>query len=641
MSQPRKAIDRGIVYLRSVQGEDGAFSTQLSEAQRPFTASAELSTTFLPALMLGALSSVEGTEGLRNKLATWLLNQKNNNWSFNYWPAKAQERTSRPYPDDLDDTCCALIGLYLHDPKIIDSACLAKVVRLLVAAEQEVGGPYKTWLVPKTAPAAWQDVDIAVNCNVAYLLRLVAKPLPKLDALMERAITTQQFESPYYPIHHIVLYYLARAYQGDRESQLASIIVKEQKNGNWETPGQTALALSALAHLGRDEFSAAIQYLLSQQRADGSWPAEAMWLDEKQVKKSKYAGSPALTTAFVLEALVCSKPLVPVVAKDTPDKSSQDFLRIINRANSKLGQLDNPLRQHAQEMLAKLQQGTTGREIVLLPAMFADALTDRPNISSELQFQLSLANIFGWMAYTIYDDFLDEEGSLSLLPVANVAMRESLACFTQALPNDADFQQQVHKTFTRIDTANAWEVEHCRYQTDGQTMYVSSIPDYVNVEYLAERSLGHGLTPLAILLAVGIPSDDLRIFYFKKAFRHYLAARQLHDDLHDWQQDFRKGHVSYVVAHLLKELHIPPGRHICRALLSQLEHQFWHHSLRVLCEQLRRQLALSRQAYHASLLLNEDSPFSQLLYTLENAVTRTLQEQQKAIQFLKAYRQKQ
>ncbi len=640
MSQVHRAVERGLAYIRSVQGEDGGFITQISLVRRPFLATSELSTTFLPALILGALSSVEGTQSLRNKLATWLLTQKNDNWSFNYWAANAPERATRPYPDDLDDTCCVLIGLYLHDPAIIDSTCLAKVVRLLVAAEKEVGGPYKTWLVSKTAPAVWQDVDVAVNCNVAYFLRLVAEPLPKLDSFMEQVIITQQFQSPYYPASYIMKYYLARAYRGDQESQLADILLKEQKDGHWGTSGQTALALSALGHLGKSGPSSAMQYLLSQQLEDGSWPAEVVWLDEKQAKQTKYAGSPALTTALVLEALARSeKSESTISAEHLPDEYQPEFLQIISRAERIIAELNDPLRKHAKEMLGKLQQGPTGREMVLLPFMFADSLLYPPNVSKELYIQLGLANIFGWMAYTIYDDFLDEEGSAPLLSVANVSMRQSLACFAQAVPSD-DFRQEVTAAFNRIDAANAWEVEYCRYQTDGQTIYVGPLPGYTHIEYLAERSLGHGLTPLAILLAAGIPMESPRTFYFKKAFRHYLAARQLHDDLHDWQQDFRKGHISYVAAQMLGELRISPGRHTCTALMLQLECQFWRCSLQTLCEKLRRQLRLSRQAYLASQICKDKSPFTQLLDILEDSTTRTLQEQQKAIEFLKAYRQK-
>ena len=636
MSPLDNALAKGLAYVRSAQKKDGSFTTQLSYSPRPFLVQHEVSTTFLPSLLLGALACVGGSKSIRDPLAIWLLEQKSKNWSFNYWPVDAPQRKTRPYPDDLDDTFCALIGLYLHDPGIIDSTCLAKVVRLLLATEQEVGGPYRTWLVSKDAPAIWQPIDVAVNANIAYFLRLVAEPLPKLHHVMEQASATQNIQSPYYPAPEIIAYYMARA-AGKKSDILADYLKKRQKNGHWETPASTALAVSALNHLGHDTASAA-QYLLSQQLPDGSWPAEAIWVDEEQTAHKQYAGSPALTTALVLEALSRSKKDSSPQVKRNPPSFNPEFLEVIAYAQNCLQRLDDPLHTRAIDMLTKLQQGETGQEIVLLPYLFAESLISKSYLPKELYILLGQANVFGWMAYTIYDDFLDEEGDPALLPVANIAMRQSLAYFVQILPEHSGFQHYVRQTFDRIDAANAWEVTFCRFVTDGQSMLVGSLPDYKHVEYLAERAIGHGLTPVAVLLAAGISLDDARVQLVQKGLKHYIAARQLHDDLHDWQQDFQKGHVSYVVAHILRDLEIPKGRHMCRPLLLKMEHQFWHYSLQALCEKLRRQLRLSRQAYLASELLKSESPFLQLLDCLEQSIAHTLAEQQKAIQFLAAYR---
>lgn len=631
-----KAITTGVTFLASTQAPDGSFATYISSG-KSFQSARELRTTFAPALILGALAPVGNAGHIRNKVATWLLAQKNPDWSFNYWPARAEERTTRPYPNDLDDTCCAIIGLYRHDPTIVDSACLAKLVRLLLATEKIVGGPYKTWLVSKQAGAVWQDVDLAVNCNVAYLLRLIAKPLPNLDALMERTIATKQFASRYYPIPLVVTYFLARAYSGPNGQSLARYITAKQKNGHWQTPGQTALALSALHNLGdAEKTSDAVKYLLSQQQPDGSWPAEAFWLDEVQASGKQYAGSSALTTALVLEVLTNLNVASPR-QKPAQESWQKGLQKVVHLAEQRLRQLGSPLRQHSLKALASVGKGGSAREIVLLPHIVADSLTQKVRVRQHFYATLGLANLFGWIAYTIYDDFLDGEGKPRLLPVANVAMRESLACFAQALPQHEQFAAEVHNAFARIDAANAWEVTHCRLASDERTVHVSVLPKYRRVVYLAERSIGHGLTPLAVLAATGLSLDDSRVQLFKKAFTHYLAARQLNDDLHDWQHDFRQGHVSYVVAFLLGELDVTPGRHSFGVLLPQMERHFWQHSLQALCKKVSDQIALSRRALAASGLFKPQNQFLGLLNELDQSMTRTLQEQQKALEFLRAY----
>src|SRR6185369_1108944 len=180
---------------------DGNFYSFSSPTISPFQTALTYQTTFTPALMLSALSAVDGAsaQNVRHKLAEWLLAQRSPVWSFNYWAVGAPERRRLPYPDDLDDTFCVLIALHQHDPSIIDQACLANAVKLLIATESQVGGPYRTWLVAKNAPQVWRDVDLAVNANVAGFLRLVAEPLPSITKLMEAAIITDSFESPYYP----------------------------------------------------------------------------------------------------------------------------------------------------------------------------------------------------------------------------------------------------------------------------------------------------------------------------------------------------------------------------------------------------------------------------------------------------------
>src|SRR5438876_3918375 len=148
-----------------------------------------------------------------------------------------------PYPDDLDDTFCALSALRLHDPDLVNEAALGRVVHLLVALETQVGGPYRTWIAPEDAPAVWRDVDLAVNANIAYFLRLTGTTLPGLTAIMEQGIMAKTLSSPYYPSLYPVAYFVARAYQGPEGVALANQLRSLQKNDHWGTPLQTALAL--------------------------------------------------------------------------------------------------------------------------------------------------------------------------------------------------------------------------------------------------------------------------------------------------------------------------------------------------------------------------------------------------------------
>ncbi|HUB93742.1 MAG TPA: hypothetical protein VMB52_04520, partial [Verrucomicrobiae bacterium] len=99
-----EAIARGLAYLRNTQQPNGSFVSYSSPTKQPFRQSIAYETTFAPALILNCLCSVPNATIVRTPLAAWLMNQKNDNWSFNYWATSAEERSAMPYPDDLDDT---------------------------------------------------------------------------------------------------------------------------------------------------------------------------------------------------------------------------------------------------------------------------------------------------------------------------------------------------------------------------------------------------------------------------------------------------------------------------------------------------------------------------------------------------------
>jgi hypothetical protein len=217
-------------------------------------------------------------------------------------------------------------------------------------------------------------------------------------------------------------------------------------------------------------------------------------------------------------------------------------------------------------------------------------------------------------------------------------MRYSLNAFLQILPTHDTFPAFVRDTFDAIDSANAWELAHCRFKTDAQTITISALPDYGKLSALAERSLGHTLPPLGVLVASGIASASTDFKALQQALKHYLIARQLNDDAHDWQDDLKNGQITFVVSTLLKEAHIPQGKHTRASLQAKLQKQFWHHSLPLICEQMQLQVALARQALTKTQLLQPINIITKLLDDIETSITETLATQKTARSFLKHYR---
>jgi hypothetical protein len=638
MTQIESGLRRGIHFIATQQRADGGFDSFSSSSQHDFARAFRYQTIFVPALMLAALTALQTPESkkVRQKLAAYLLEQKGPHGAFNYWAKDAPERQTMPYPDDLDDTFCALIGLWLHDSTCIDQAILASTVKILLATETSVGGPYKTWLKAPDGAASWQDVDLAVNSNIAYFLNLVSEPLPNLMALMDGVITTKRLHSPYYPSEYQLLYYVSRAYRGMNAEGLGGLVRALQP----KTALQYALAITARLRLNiYDGTGVLVRHLLALQQADGSWPAEAFCIDPARKSVTHYNGAPALTTALALEALALYQGFVQadtshqlVATKSIYPNLQTQVLQLAQKQTASLG---SDLRSQLLRSLQVVMQSDNGSEILELAPAFAGSsgiALKTPDI-----LHLSLANLYGWVAYTIYDDFLDDEGNPELLSIANVAMRKSLQNFRTVLPNNIAFQELVQETFDRMDSANMWEITHCRFTVKGIKIHVGTLPQYGNLQKLAERSLGHTLAPMAVLMAKSTDDNSKIATMLQKSLRHYLIAKQLNDDAHDWQEDMQKGHITYVVAEVLRQANIQAGEHKLEALLSKLQKQFWHTVLPDICRTMQRQVRLSRQTLKLVEGLQTDNIIGRLLDGIDASIAETLRTQSEAIKFLEHY----
>lgn len=636
----RRAIEGGLAFIASEQNTDGSFTSYSSPSHSPFKPALTYQTTFTPALILSAIG--EHKSDTTDRLAAWLLSQRNPYWSFNYWAAAAPQRQTLPYPDDLDDTFCALFALRRYDASLVGSEALAHIVKLLIAAESQTGGPYHTWLACADAPEVWRDVDLAVNANVAAFLRLATKPLPNLTQLMEQAIASRAFRSPYYHSAYPIVYFIARAYDGPLAPQLAQYLINKRRNGWWGSPLATALAVTSLVRLGRaDACTQALELLAAAQQPDGSWPAEAFCIDPAVQSKTHYSGTPALTTALAVEALSALRrqPRKPRSAPryTTDTIANAIHQQVVAHIRRDLQGLRPALRTPTQTALRHTLSGDTAREITLLAYRFNQSLRKPLSAASMLFTHLGAANLYGWTAYTIYDNFLDNEGEPQTLPAANVALRYSVEYFRQALPDDAVFLKYATRIFDTIDNANAWELAHCRTKVAGDTITIPNLPPYARTIDLANRSLGHTLAPLAVLVAAGIKPNDRHTQHISLALRHYIAARQLNDDMHDWQQDLRAGILTYVVAKLLHELDIKPGTYQFAQLIPCMQRHFWNKALPSICQAVSRHTTLARTNAAASRLLTPENLVVDLTDHIDRVVQKTLQEQANARAFLAAY----
>jgi hypothetical protein len=150
--------------------------------------------------------------------------------------------------------------------------------------------------------------------------------------------------------------------------------------------------------------------------------------------------------------------------------------------------------------------------------------------------------------------------------------------------------------------------------------------------------MGHVLPVVAIQSVAGKKLDTTETQKLVTAFRHYLIARQLNDDAHDWSEDLRRGHMTPVVAMILNELKVRPGKHELNSLLGKSRKQFWNITLPKVCKLIRHHTQLSRQALEDSNMLKQENVLASMLDGIESSVSDTLTQQAQAKDFLKHYR---
>lgn len=635
-----RTIKDGILFLERAQMRDGSFESLSSSSQKKFTGGKIYRSTFPVSLILSCLNEVKNipqAEKIKDASVKFLLTQKSQHWSFNYWVRGTKESELMPYPDDLDDTFCALSALYIRDQNLVPASALAKIIPLLTFTEEKEGGPYRTWLVPENAESAWRDIDLVVNSNIAYFLSLQEIDLPGVTALIENAIDVKNYSSPYYPSAYPVMYFISRFYRGEKIEKLRTFLFQKQsKNGVFENPLNTALSISALLRLGTDPayLKKSVEYLQRCQK-NGAWEAAAFCLDPSLNGKTYFAGSPALTTAFCLEALTLYEKfaLKKIALKNTDQKTKALQSKIVSAAKKKFSLFNANLEKEALVRLDKTLLGDKDGSIVLLPYFFSHSLGKTgKNIPEELLISLGLANLYGWIAYTIYDDFLDDEGDPKLLSLANACLRELTKIFLGIAQKNDDFGKLFTRIMDKLDSANAWEVTNCR------TKNTCVIPEYGNFIRLAERSLGHALGPLAILCSLGYKNGSREIKYTTKFFEHYLIARQLNDDAHDWEEDIKMGQINAVCADLVRKMNkktLPKS--FTEEEILALRNIFWNETIDTIAEQILSSGKSARKALQKMESVQNIALFENLLAPIENSAKEALREKEKTLAFMEAY----
>lgn len=305
------------------------------------------------------------------------------------------------------------------------------------------------------------------------------------------------------------------------------------------------------------------------------------------------------------------------------------------RAVKTLSALEEPVRTQALQFLGRIEKADTTREIAAISEFTAHALAD-VRISPAKLHILGEANVHSWIAYSIYDHILDKEADSALLPAANICMRIALAQYKQVLPARHPLQPLITQYFNKVDSISAWEITSCRAVVADGAITIDTLPDYQQYEVLAWRSCVHILGPLIVAsFTPSLSGKDLD--NLTSGLHHYLVARQLGDDIHDWREDLTVGRISAVVALLLARQGLPEHSvQRLEVLTPAIQKDFLNIGALQISELI---LEHARQAF-AELTeagCNSSSELIGLIHRLERMANESIRHQQRFIRFQGEY----
>ncbi len=597
-----RALALGIKFIQNRQNINGQFKNQ--------------GTIFYHALVFLSLSDlrIPRTDEVIKRLGKFLAKHKSLTWSFNYWVNPSEHPLSERYPDDWDDTACVLAALSQSN-KPLSGEALACAIKNLTALEENKGGPYFTWII---ADKSAQELDIVVNSNIAYFLSLY-NAFPKgLHDFLRKKISRGQFSSPYYVGKLPVLYFLSRGIKTKNGTKLIGYL--NSKEISPKNPQEVALRVCALLNLKfpTGKLKKDIGYLVSRQKNDGSWEAEAFGVERILNGKKYFSACNIFTTALCLEAL---NKYSQSLRKEDDDKEKRFYSQAVHLAQKRIGSQPRELRELLLSALSCLLVDCPDKDIVLLPFWTNYILKPKKRITRKILLQLAEANLYGWMAYRIYDDLLDNQGLAKTLPAANWSFLHLCQPYLSLGIINSKISRIFSLTLEKIEAANAWEQTYSR------------LPTFKRSPPLAQKSFGAALPALIPLLLGQSPSSYRQM---EKFFWNYLSARQLNDDAHDWREDLSRGQVNFAAALLLakfkkRPLGLPED-------LTALQKLFWHKILPLVAQKTENHLKLARDSLKQLPVGKYHHRLENMLLVLEQATLAARKGRAQTVEFLEHYK---
>jgi len=309
MSDPlavRRAIERGVAFLESVQLPSGEIPIELSPNAEMSGECVREPVVFVSAVAARALAIAPAAARVHSRCLDFLLREMEPD---GLWRHPSSDKPDHDYtPLDVDDTSLASSALAAAGRRFPDN-------RKLLLRNRERSGLFRTWIVrwwrhPRQTYrffkyiAEVRDVDSVVNANVVFYLGDRKETRRAIEHILDVLRTNREMQSTiWYGSRFTVWYFFSHALR-EIAPEAGEMIVPRVESATPINAMELALATSALLLWNR---TPDIETLIDAQLPSGAWPRAGFYhmghRPGDAQPKPPWWGSEALTTVFAVEAL--------------------------------------------------------------------------------------------------------------------------------------------------------------------------------------------------------------------------------------------------------------------------------------------------------------------------------------------------
>jgi hypothetical protein len=255
-------------------------------------------------------------------------------------------------------------------------------------------------------------------------------------------------------------------------------------------------------------------------------------------------------------------------------------------------------------------------------------------INKDLICTLGQINLLGWCAYMIYDGIIDKDSDTDQLPIANIICREMEIEFEKLpIKKETGFFELYKKIMQEIEISNWHELNHWRFDLKKDSI---SLKEF-DFNIMANRSMGHALSSIAILCKLNLSTKSLEVKKLLSYFKCFIIARQMNDDAHDWLEDFNKGQINSANYQMIKKYN-NNLMNLNRALKdkNKVKLEFWKEIIPNYCKKIVEYGNEANKNLKELKIIN-NKYLMKLNQNNINIANKTLEESTKTLEFVKHY----